>query len=103
MAERSRSGKRTPCAILGSGNIGTDLMAKLARSDVLELTAVVGIDAESDGLARARKAGFECSAEGIEWILGHPDECTLVFDATSAAAIVRMRHYWQGPGYRQST
>jgi len=74
------------CAVLGSGNIGTDLMAKLLRSSVLELTAVVGIDADSDGLERARAAGLDTSADGIEWIAGHPEQCQLVFEATSATA-----------------
>jgi len=77
---------RVQCAVLGSGNIGTDLMVKLLRSDTLELTAVVGIDPASDGLARARAAGVDTSAEGIDWIVGHADQCTLVFEATSAAA-----------------
>jgi len=74
------------CAVLGSGNIGTDLMAKLLRSSLLELTAVVGIDADSDGLERARAAGLDTSADGIEWIVGHPEQCQLVFEATSATA-----------------
>jgi acetaldehyde dehydrogenase len=75
-----------PCAILGSGNIGTDLMAKLLRSDGLELTAVVGIDADSDGLAKARAKGLDTSADGIDWLLDHADQAALVFDATSASA-----------------
>ena len=77
---------RVSCAILGSGNIGTDLMAKLASSAVLELTALVGIDPESDGLRRARAAGLEAPAEGIDWVLRHPDMATIVMDATTARA-----------------
>ena len=77
---------RVPVMILGSGNIGTDLMAKVQRSKVLELTAVVGIDPDSDGLRRAREAGVEASAEGVDWIVKHADRAAFVFDATSAYA-----------------
>ncbi|MFW5967372.1 MAG: acetaldehyde dehydrogenase (acetylating), partial [Persicimonas sp.] len=79
----------TRCAILGSGNIGTDLMIKiLERSDVLELDMVVGIDPDSEGLARARERGVATTHEGIAGLMEHEcwDEVDVVFDATSAKA-----------------
>jgi acetaldehyde dehydrogenase (acetylating) len=74
-------------AILGSGNIGTDLMIKLGRSELLELTAVIGIDPQSDGLRRARELGYAGVDTGIDGFLADPNlEADIVFDATSAKA-----------------
>ena len=72
------------CAIIGSGNIGTDLMYKVLGNDQLDLRAVVGVDPKSEGLARTRAEGVETSHEGIGWILDHASELDLVFEATSA-------------------
>ncbi len=76
-------------AIIGSGNIGTDLMFKVIRlSDVLEMGVMVGIDPESDGLARAARLGYEVTADGVDGLIASPqfDEIGVVFDATSAGA-----------------
>jgi len=83
------SGKKTKVAIIGSGNIGTDLMIKIKRlSDVLEMGVMVGIDPESDGLARASRMGAAITHEGIDGLVAMPewDEVEIVFDATSAGA-----------------
>ena len=77
------------CAIIGSGNIGTDLMIKILRmSKHLEMAAMVGIDPSSDGLARAARLGVAVTHEGIEGLLKLPNykDIRIVFDATSAKA-----------------
>ncbi|VFR32449.1 Acetaldehyde dehydrogenase, acetylating, in gene cluster for degradation of phenols, cresols, catechol [plant metagenome] len=81
--------KKLKVAIVGSGNIGTDLMIKVLRHGRhIEMGAMVGIDPASDGLARAQRLGVPTTAEGIEGLLRLPnfDEIGLVFDATSAGA-----------------
>jgi len=80
---------KTKVAIIGSGNIGTDLMIKILRtSNILEVGALVGIDPSSDGLARANKMGVSTTAEGIDGLVKMPgfNEIKILFDATSASA-----------------
>ncbi len=80
---------KTKVAIIGSGNIGTDLMIKVMRlSEVLEMGVMVGIDPASDGLARAQRMGVATTVEGIDGLLAMPGfaEVEIVFDATSAGA-----------------
>lgn len=78
--------KKIRCALIGPGNIGTDLLAKLQRSPVLEPVWMVGIDPDSDGLKRAREMGIKTTAEGVEGLLPHvlADGVQIAFDATSA-------------------
>jgi acetaldehyde dehydrogenase len=79
----------TKVAIIGSGNVGTDLMIKIKRlSDSLEVAAMVGIDPDSDGLARAGRLGAATTAGGVHGLIAMPafDDIRIVFDATSARA-----------------
>jgi len=78
--------KKIKCALIGPGNIGTDLLAKLQRSPVLEPVWMVGIDPNSDGLMRAREMGIKTTADGVDGLLPHvrSDGVQIAFDATSA-------------------
>jgi len=80
--------KKIKCALIGPGNIGTDLLAKLQRSAVLEPVWMVGIDPESDGLKRAKAMGIKTTADGVDGLIPHmkADGVQIVFDATSAYA-----------------
>ena len=77
---------RVRCALIGPGNIGTDLLAKLQRSPVLEPVWMVGIDPQSDGLKKAREMGIKTTADGVDGLVPHmkADGVQIVFDATSA-------------------
>ncbi|WP_294253703.1 acetaldehyde dehydrogenase TesF [uncultured Comamonas sp.] len=78
--------KKIKCALIGPGNIGTDLLMKLQRSPLLEPVWMVGIDPESDGLKRAREMGIKTTAEGVDGLLPFvkQDGIQIAFDATSA-------------------
>jgi acetaldehyde dehydrogenase len=78
---------RIKAAVIGPGNIGTDLLMKLQRSAAIETALMVGIYPESPGLARARELGVEASADGVETVLAR-DDVPLVFEATGARAHV---------------
>lgn len=99
------STKKLKVAIVGSGNIGTDLMIKVMRNaQYLEMGAMVGIDPASDGLARAERLGVAITHEGVEGLSRLPvfDEIDFVFDATSAGAHVWNSGFLRGvkPGIR---
>ena len=93
-AKESTDMGKIQCAIIGSGNIGTDLMIKVMRmSDTLEMGAMVGIDPNSDGLARAARLGVATTHEGIEGLRKLPNyrDIKVVFDATSAGAHIQQQ------------
>ena len=78
--------KKLKAAIIGPGNIGTDLLIKMFRSEWIEPVWMVGIDPESDGLKRAQEMGIKTTAEGVDGLLPHvvEDDIRVAFDATSA-------------------
>jgi len=75
---------KVKAAIIGPGNIGTDLMFKIIRSKYLEMSAMIGV-VESEGIKRAREFGFVTSTEGIKFVEEHPDIADVFFDATMAS------------------
>ncbi len=94
--------KKINCALIGSGNIGTDLIYKLRRTEHLEPVWMVGIDPDSQGLAIAAELGLQTTADGIDGLLPHleADDIKIAFDATSAYVHPRHDELLQAAGVK---